>query len=239
MKKEIFLTFDLEWSIDPITAYVLKILDSYSIRGTFLITHFTPLLYDMLASGHELGIHPNFNKLLNNSEADGNDYYSIVDDLINIVPGAKTVRSHSCVTGSNIRAYFSKVGLQYELNTIIKPQSGMVVRPWKIGDLWQVPYIFEDDVYFDGTKTEDKDYWFMTTYDIPRVMNFHPIHIFLNCESMDRYEGAKEYLNEIDILSSFQNRNCEKKGAEDLLRSIIETGLNNDYRFSLIKDMAF
>ena len=63
---KIFLTFDIDWCSDEVLLYTLDIIEKYDIKATFFITHDTTLLERMRANQNiELGIHPNFNPLLN------------------------------------------------------------------------------------------------------------------------------------------------------------------------------
>ena len=57
---KIHLTFDIDWAPDWIIEEVLTILDLKKVKGTFFITHETPLNREIALRGHNLGIHPNF-----------------------------------------------------------------------------------------------------------------------------------------------------------------------------------
>jgi len=63
---KLFLTFDVDWCSDEVLSYTLDIVEKYDINSTFFITHQTALLDRMRENPKiELGIHPNFNPLLN------------------------------------------------------------------------------------------------------------------------------------------------------------------------------
>ena len=62
----IFITLDIDWANDLVLKDTIDIISQYGARATFFTTHDTPL-NSLLCSNEdfELGIHPNFNFLLN------------------------------------------------------------------------------------------------------------------------------------------------------------------------------
>lgn len=66
MKKEIYLTFDMDWAIDEVLEYFYELIEECQVAATLNVTHETPLLQKFECSRKvELGIHPNYNDLLN------------------------------------------------------------------------------------------------------------------------------------------------------------------------------
>lgn len=231
--KQIYITVDVDWAIDPVMEYCLVLFDELDINTTINITHETKLL-NRMKQKHELGIHPNFNFLLNGQVAKYSNYQDAIAKVKDIVPTAVTVRSHACVSGSQIRYAFAENNLKYELNTMIIPSKGQCIYPWKLADMWQVPYIFEDDVF--ATWDDKRAYWFDSDWEMVRVLNFHPIHIFLNTESLDRYNTARPYLQDIDRLSKL--RNLDYYGTEVLLRELVAKGRRDGFEFKMISDLG-
>ena len=87
LEKNIFLTFDIDWCIDEVLEYTLEILDRYNVKTTFFITHYTKLLNKMYENKKiELGIHPNFNPLLNGDFRYGKNIEEVMKYYMNIVP---------------------------------------------------------------------------------------------------------------------------------------------------------
>jgi len=113
-ENKIFLTFDIDWCSDEVLEYTLDLLDQFDAKATFFVTHQTKLL-DRIEKNEnfELGIHPNFNFLLNGDFRYGKSMGEIVRYYLEIVPNAVSVRSHSMTQNSNILDLFRKNGLKF------------------------------------------------------------------------------------------------------------------------------
>ncbi|MDE5591399.1 MAG: hypothetical protein K2I63_00355 [Helicobacter sp.] len=82
--------------------------------------------------------------------------------------------------------------------------------------LFRCPYHFADDVacmYPQKLCVEsiNKDSYMM--------FGFHPIHVFLNTESLQRYEQARPFMHNRDKLE--QKRGESKHGARKILEQLI------------------
>lgn len=100
MKKEIFLTFDMDWASDEVLNDFYNLLCDLDVCGTINVTHNTNLLEMFRKDGRvELGIHPNYNMLLD-GVGNGQSYENVVLNSVKIVPEAVTVRAHSLTSGS-------------------------------------------------------------------------------------------------------------------------------------------
>lgn len=182
----IYITFDLDWCHDDILCDTLDIINEYDVKATFFATKGAPSVSLIEQnSNYELGIHPNFNPLLTESAA-CITAESIIDDLLSTNPNAKSVRSHSLVQGSTLSNLFRSRGLTHESNlkvpfsscNRIHPfmnASGMIICPFQWGD------------YSDHLQS------FQSLLPLPEyvMVNFHPIHVFLNTESVQRYEYTR------------------------------------------------
>lgn len=188
-----YLSIDIDWAHDDVLADTIDLFDEYRVPVTWFVTHDTPLLERLRSHRHfELGIHPNFNFLLSGDGRAGRDAAEVVDRLMAIVPEAKSVRSHSTTQNSGLLDLFARRGLTHECNTFIPVQSGMALKPWRLwSDLTRVPYFWEDDVTLlcgpDGFLPMSR----LIGLRGIKVFNFHPIHIFLNTEHLDRYEATR------------------------------------------------
>ena len=89
------LSFDIDWAIDEVIHDVLDVVEGADVRATFFVTHYTKCI-DRIRSNPklELGIHPNFNPLLEKAQ-DANLPLDTLRNLIEFVPEAKVIRSHS------------------------------------------------------------------------------------------------------------------------------------------------
>lgn len=193
---KIFLTFDIDWCSDEVLSFTLDIIEKNNIKATFFVTHETKLLDRMRANPNiELGIHPNFNPLLIGDFRYGKNFEEVIEYYKNIVPEAVGVRSHSMTQNSPILDTFEKFGLIYDCNTFIPYSSNIEVKPYNhwTDKLIKVPYFWEDDVHgIYGWKWDVKQF---SNYNGIKVFDFHPIHVFLNTEHLDRYEKSREWHN--------------------------------------------
>lgn len=185
------ITFDIDWACDEVLADTIDLVESFDVQATWFVTHSTPLLQRLRDNPNfELGIHPNFNFLLNGDLRNGATAEEVVKRLMSFVPEAKVVRSHSMTQSTNLLQIFSDNGLTHDANHFIPEQTQIEMKPWRLWTgLIKVPYFWEDDVaclYSNNTSILE-----LTKRTGLRVFDFHPIHVFLNTESLERYESSR------------------------------------------------
>jgi hypothetical protein len=190
-----YLTLDIDWAHDEILAEAIALVEAHRVPATWFVTHDTPLLARLRSNpDFELGIHPNFNFLLNGDGRAGRDAADVLDRLLAIVPEAQCVRSHSTTQSSGLLDLFRRRGLTHECNSFIPVQSGIELKPWR---LWSgmtcVPYSWEDDVACLYGPDGDWPMRRLLGLRGIKVFDFHPVHIFLNTEHMDRYEKTRAW----------------------------------------------
>ena len=189
-KTRIFLSFDIDWAHDEVIDDVLQLLNAYQASATLFATHSCSALTNILRSKeYEIGLHPNFNNLLH-GEANGKSYLSICSELKEYFPSASSVRSHSLCFGSLIQLAYEKLGITHDSSVIVPYQKNdNPLFPWVMWDgLIRVPYFFCDYVTAMTTDIPVKE--LMSRHGL-KVFDFHPIHVFLNTESLDRYERTR------------------------------------------------
>ena len=188
---EVYLTFDLDWVCNEVVADTLDLVELADVAATWFVTHDTPLISRIRANPKfELGIHPNFNFLIEGNPQNGKNAEEVVDRLLAIVPEAKVVRSHSMVQSSRLSQLFVDKGLTHECNHLIPEQANIALKPWRLWNgLIEVPHFWEDDavcIYERNTPIVD----LLARVGL-KVFDFHPIHVFLNTECLDRYERTR------------------------------------------------
>ena len=203
-KDYIYLTFDLDWCSDYILENTLNIIENYNICATFFITHDTQLLKKMRNNPKiELGIHPNFNPLLDGDLTKGKNCREVILNLMKIVPEATSVRSHSMTQSSRLLQVFDEFNIRYECNTFIPYNSGIEIKPFRYftGNIVKVPFFWEDDIHCLLRWNWDvKTY---LKYNGLKVFNFHPIHIFLNTHDLHKYEKSKYLFDQTKDIDKF------------------------------------
>ena len=110
--------------------------------------------------------------------------------MIEVVPEAKSIRSHSMTQSSNLLDLFQRKGITHDCNHFIPEQYVACLKPWYLwNSMIKVPYFWEDDVMCIHSKsTPVKE---LALRPGLKCFDFHPIHVFLNTESLDRYERTR------------------------------------------------
>lgn len=189
----LYLTLDIDWSADEVILDAIELVEKCDVQATWFVTHETKVLERLRRNPKfELGIHPNFNFLLQGDPRNGRNAEDVVDRLLNLVPEARSVRSHSTTQNSGLLDLFVRRGLTHECNSFIPAQAGIELRPWKLwSGLTRVPYSWEDDVACLFGPEDDVTPRQLAASRGLKVFDFHPIHLFLNTESLQRYERTR------------------------------------------------
>lgn len=237
MKNEIFLTFDFDWAPDFVIEDLLNILVKKKVKATFFITNYSNLLNTIRNySLFDLGIHPNFNDILYAKTTD--TFENRIDNLLKIIPEAVSIRSHSLTFSSIIENYYIKKGIRFSLNKYIPFDSGIKLKPYRTWTgIIEVPFFWEDDIYckmLENHYSHNINHIFKN--DGLKVFNFHPIHVYLNTEKIERYSQAKIYMKDEKKLKKFIN-DYNSFGIRNILLNVINFASDNNYEFKLIKNI--
>lgn len=237
----LYITIDMDWACDAVLVYTIDYLEKEDVSATFLVTHDTPLLARLRKNPKfELGIHPNFQKLLNGTSSDEN-IETVLAQLLRIVPEATSARSHSLVTSSPLVQLMEHYGIKNELNQFIPFSSGIKVYPYHhfVGSMNRIPFCFEDDVQCIMAK-QDRMSWNMQgiVENFLGVWNFHPIHLFLNTEALSRYEKTRKYHRDTDRLCQYRFKGDEYTGSFKVLQNIIAIAKRNGIQLKRIDEIA-
>ena len=217
----IFLTFDMDWAHDEVIIDTLELLKKGNINCTFFITHKTSLIDEIRnVDNIEIGLHPNFNNLLN---GDSKNYSAdhILNNLMDIAPESKSIRSHSIVNSSRLTNLFLKLGITHESNIYIPYWTNINLSPWKSeSGIVHCPYFFADELACLPSKEVNlKTLTKISTQNSLRIFDFHPIHVFLNTESLDRYESTREmHFNPKELIK----HRYKGYGTRDRLQDLID-----------------
>ena len=217
---KIFLTLDVDWAHDEVFADSIDFLRELRAKATWFVTHETAILDDIRDDPNfELGIHPNFNPLLDGSSNGARNATEVIDDVLKIVPEAKCVRSHSMSQNFRLLDLFSDRGLTHDSNDFIPEQSGMELLPYPHWTgLLRVPFFWEDNVqcmYRKNSSICD-----LVNRNGLKIFNFHPIHVFLNTEKLSRYENTRSQHYKPELLINM--RSNSSMGSREQLKQIID-----------------
>ena len=205
----IAITSDTDWAPVEVIEYMLSILDERGIRATFFCTDRKAKSTIAAHSGHELAIHPNFRS--------GKDERNTLSKLLRVCPNAKGVRSHCSYFHTKLTEIYEKLGIEYDSNWFV-PQG---VRPFMLfNGILEIPMCFMDNLAFDS-KHGFSSPLMLEPSALPSVFNFHPVHVFLNTESPERYLKAKPHYRDSSRLRKFRNKG-PATGACDYLLQLLE-----------------
>lgn len=219
-RKKKILSLDIDWAQDIVLEYVIDIIEAANVKCVFFITHKTPLLERIRKNKNfEMGIHPNFNPLLNNTTIRNAD--EILNELKVLVPEACVFRSHSLTTSGSFLDLYQKHGAKYLSNYMMNGVKN-------IAPFYQLNGIVEVPIHY----ADDADLYLISNPDLPKpsgsieknedqgikVYNFHPIHIALNCSRYEDYQNAK---NEILTPERLRFYSVSREGIKNRLISLL------------------
>lgn len=191
------LSIDIDWAFDAVLEDTIDLIEQAALKACFFVTHDTPLLARLRANPlFELGLHPNFDPLLRGEAV--RSARDIVLDLASVVPEAKVLRSHAMTTSGRWLELYREAGVTHLSNYLMF--GDVNIHPFRqLNGLVEAPVHFADDgLLFQRAMSEmsfNLDTELLASGIGLRVYNFHPIHLFLNAESLDRYERARPFFN--------------------------------------------
>jgi hypothetical protein len=235
---EIYLTFDTDWADEAVLRDTLDLLDARRVAATIFATHASPLLAELTSHPRiEVGLHPNFNPLLE-AGPHGSGAATVVGELHGLFPAAVSVRSHSLVQSSGLQHVFARRGLRYEVNQFVPAWSGITCRPYReISGLIRVPYFWEDDVHAMAIERDFERGWepgALLARPGLKMFDFHPIHVFLNTEHLDRYERSRADHRDAARLAAHRGAG---RGTRTFLIDLIDQGLSRGFQFRRVADV--
>ena len=233
-RNTVYLTFDLDWAHDVMLEYVIDLLESHHVPATFFVTHDTPVLNRLRNNSlFELGIHPNFSPLIQGSRGSTDTPETVINELMELVPEAQGVRSHSLFQSSHILDAFLKEGLVYDVNLLLPGFQNL--EPFRhCNGLKRLPFFWADDAHcvygylWDPTP--------LLNSQGLKIFNFHPIHVFLNTETLQRYEQAKN-LQSIEQLLPICNSD-NSTGTRVFLEKLLLMAKDKGFDFGLCKEIG-
>lgn len=229
----IAFTSDIDWAPEEIIADTINLFEFYGVKCTFFSTHHSIELSKSSKKLFEIGIHPNFNPILNGQSNKRPE--DILDDILDIHPDSIGIRSHSMLQSTNLLQLFADKKLIYEANHFMPYQTN--IKPFR---LWtgmiRIPYNWEDDVHWAYGNTFDSCGMDLNNDNLI-VFDFHPIHIYLNTENKFRYNEAKKHYNDPKTLLNYRNK--EVKGTRDLLVSLLSFCKQNNISGYKLSEIAY
>ena len=185
------ITIDVDWAPDFMIDHVAAVLLATSVKSTWFVTHGSAAIdrLRLRPDLFELGIHPNFQA----GSSHGSTPSDVIKHCMEIVPEAVSMRTHSLVQSTPLlqrTVQLSPVRVDLSLFLPGVPAVGPLVQHVTSPALIRVPYTWEDD----DEMARPEPRWDPTAVLLgprPVIFDFHPVHIYLNSNSMRAYERLK------------------------------------------------
>ncbi len=193
LRKNIAITLDTDWAPDFVIDQVTSALIANSVKATWFITHNSPAIERL---GHypelfEVGIHPNFSA----GSTHGREPEAIMDHCLELAPEAVSMRSHGLVQSTSLlKLIMTTYPITVDVSLFLPYQfdsSPFVYTSWG-KSLLRIPYVWEDDHEMEQRFPDWSTERLLKSAARLRVVNFHPIHIYLNSSDMNGYLTVKK-----------------------------------------------
>ena len=208
------ITIDLDWAPDYMIEPMAEALAARGVRATWLVTHASPAV-DALRRRpdlFELGIHPNFQA----GSTHGSTPEEVIDHCLSLVPSARCVRTHGLVQSTSLLyALARREGLCIDLSLCFHHchHAAPCLFTYRDAHLLRLPFVWADDVEMGCSDAA----WHLDgvlALDGLKILDFHPVHVFLNCPSGEAYNAYK-HLGPVNSIA----------GAVSEARALKRTGL--------------
>lgn len=198
---DIVLTFDVDWAPDPVIDDVACRLIEAGVRSTWYITHDSPAV-DRLRQRpdlFELGIHPNFLP----GSTHGSTPSEVLSHCVALVPDAKSVRTHSLMQSSHTFVTLSReTDIRIDTSLYVRRMAGITPVEYRVygASFCRIPYFWEDDEEMEYERASWSPSKHFTRPGL-KVLDFHPIHVYLNSPHLDTYRRARHGVADLQAAS--------------------------------------
>jgi hypothetical protein len=184
------ITLDVDWAPDFMIDDAARVLVERGVRATWFVTHRSPAV-ERLAEVplFELGLHPNFLA----GSTHGDTWEAVLAHCAELVPGAVSMRTHALVQSTPLLDLVASVtNVRVDVSLYLPHAAGLqpVEHVTARGSLVRVPYLWEDDLEMVRTSPV----WAVGGLSPApglKVLDFHPVHVYLNSARMTGYEALK------------------------------------------------
>jgi hypothetical protein len=185
------VTLDVDWAPDCAIDFVAAELCRAGVPATWFVTHAAPAVGRLreVPALFELGIHPNFLP----GSSHGSTVSAVLSHCMRLVPGARSMRTHSLVQSSPLLGQVVReTPITIDVSLLLPRHTGLqpVPMPFAERTLLRFPFCWEDDIEM-AFATPDWAPLRVEQSGGLRILNFHPIHIYLNSTTMAAYQALK------------------------------------------------
>lgn len=221
------VTFDVDWAPDWAIDLCMEHCERAGVSSTFFVTHESACWREVEDTPTiELGIHPN---LLAGS-TQGASYEEVFDYCMNLVPAARSMRTHSLVQSSRMFALVADQYPQLEVDVSLflymHPDLAPVDFYYGASErrITRLPYFWEDDVAAAHPQWEWQIEHLVHTKGLA-IFDFHPIHVALNTGDMNAFAAFRRAFSGVPLhtisradIEPFRNKGM---GVETFLQELL------------------
>lgn len=203
------LSLDVDWAPDEVLDVVFAKIRAYGLPATVFVTHDTPLLQNV-GDDFEIALHPSF-------EGDPRAWEQSIRTLHDFYPRAIGARSHRLHVSSRILDLYRRTGIRYESNVFLMHHP--YLQPaWRSSDLLSIPIYWSDDKHIELDLPFSSEAVGLGAPGL-KVLNFHPIHVFMNTTSDSHYRSFRHATSDVPSLANYRG---DAPGAGDLFVQVLE-----------------
>ncbi len=219
---KVAITFDVDWAPDYMISYVSDLLIAHGIPSTWFITHHSHAIEQLKRHSDlfELGIHPNF---MENS-SHGGSVKAVINHCLGLVPAPRTMRTHGYFQSWNILETIAEMtGIEVDCSIYTPRANNAKYFEYFFSSgrkMLRIPTVWEDsleplrsDMNFGGEVLEN--------FSGLAVLNFHPVHLFLNTVDPTRYAQFKN--SDRSLENALSVVNTTQSGPLNLFRALMNS----------------
>lgn len=214
----------MDWAPDFAIDFVADLLLSSSVKATWFLTHTSPSV-DKLKEHpdlFELGLHPNF--LTGSSH--GETAEEVLEHCAVISDTAVSARTHGLFQSTPLLDLIvRRTSIRIDVSLFLPHFANLYPFRYRMNgrELWRVPYLWEDDF-----EMERRTPWWhldpLIALDGLKVLDFHPMHVYLNSNQMAAYRSCAQSvpsLKELKPGGAEEFINKAEDGTQTLFREVL------------------
>lgn len=220
------VTLDVDWAPDFVIDHVAAVLHRAGVSATWFVTHAAAAVERLREAPalFELGIHPNFLP----GSSHGDSVSEVLSHCMRMVPEARSMRTHSLVQSSPLLGQVVReTPIMVDVSLLLPRHQGLqpVLMPLAERPLVRLPFFWEDDIEMAFAKPDWTPFCVAHSSGL-RILNFHPIHIYLNSSTMAAYLALKAAVPDLRAASAEQLEPFREEGQgtgwafEELVRAL-------------------
>lgn len=186
------LTFDIDWAPDWMIDDIAERLTEANVRATWFATHRSEAVTRLLDNpAFEVGVHPNF--LAGSTQGATPD--EVLDTMRGWFGAATVVRTHSLFQSERLLQLMADT-YGFKIDCSIYLPLARDVRPHRLrytpggAELIRIPHVFQDNMFMIARHQWSAEPGWLRLPGL-KVLNFHPVHAWLNSDGVAAYEALK------------------------------------------------